>query len=166
MAVIGTVYLLCFAETGIPRGTNGEARHYLGWTAGDPEERLATHLAGRGSPLLAAVVDRHGPAAVTLVRTWPGADRHYERALKDRREGPRLCPACHAAGRSRALIRTNPPLRPLKHVGPGHWQARGGNLTFRRDGPYWIALAHTGIGALVPLNHRTRTLGALLDLLA
>lgn len=132
MSVIGTVYLLCFAEHGIPSSPGREARHYLGWTRLDAEDRLAQHLAGRGSPLVKAVVDRHGPNVVTLVRTWPGADRHYERALKRRREAPRLCPACYAAGRSRGLLHTHPPIRPLHRIRAGRWASHGGTIEFQR----------------------------------
>ncbi len=32
------------------------ARHYVGWTAGDVDERVAIHLQGSGSPLIRAAV--------------------------------------------------------------------------------------------------------------
>jgi hypothetical protein len=52
--VIGTVYLLHF-EQGLPIRPGRVARHYIGWAAaGDVDARLAQHLAGRGSLLVAA----------------------------------------------------------------------------------------------------------------
>jgi hypothetical protein len=51
----GTVYLLHF-EPGLPVTGTRVARHYLGWTEGDVDDRLAQHVAGRGSPLVHAAV--------------------------------------------------------------------------------------------------------------
>jgi hypothetical protein len=93
--VIGTVYLL-HVEHVLPVTGNRVARQYLGWVAGDVDERLAQHRTGRGSPLVAAVVAAGG--TVTLARTWAGVDRYFERRLKNRHEAPRLCPQCVAAG--------------------------------------------------------------------
>ena len=55
--------------------------------------RLLAHLAGRGSPLVAAVVG--AGIAVRLARTWPG-DRAVERALKRRKRHRAFCPLCAA----------------------------------------------------------------------
>jgi hypothetical protein len=86
-----TVYLLCFAP-GIPKGSQrGHARHYLGSCAGSPEDRLVTHLAGLGSPLVSAAVD--AGLDVEIVRTWAGS-RQLERQLKRRKNLPALCPRC------------------------------------------------------------------------
>lgn len=107
--VPGTVYLLCFGEHGRPVTGNRVARHYLGWTEAGVDDRLAAHLAGVGSPLVAAVVRDGG--TVRLVRTWSDVDRHFERRLKRRAEATRLCPACVQAGRARGrrLIDTEEP---------------------------------------------------------
>lgn len=107
--VPGTVYLLCFGEHGRPVAAGRVARHYLGWTEGAVEARIAAHRAGAGSPLVAAVVRDGGE--VELVRTWADVDRHFERRLKRRAEATRLCPACIAAGRGRgrALVETEEP---------------------------------------------------------
>lgn len=96
----GTVYLLCFAAGGgLPIRPGAAATHYLGWTAGTAEDRLAEHVAGRGSPLVRAVVRAGQP--VELARVWTDAGRTFERRLKRRRESPRLCPLCVHAGRTR-----------------------------------------------------------------
>jgi hypothetical protein len=44
--------------------------------------------------------------SATVERTWPGADRNFERAVKPRHETPRLCPRCVSAGHtnSRGLL--------------------------------------------------------------
>src|SRR5690349_14648889 len=91
----GIVYLL-HLEPGLPVTANRVARHYLGFTHRDVRGRLAQHLQGRGSPLVAAVLAAGGQ--VTLERTWAGVDRTFERRLKRRHEAPRLCPRCVAAG--------------------------------------------------------------------
>jgi hypothetical protein len=91
----GAVYLL-HLEPGLPITGNRVARHYLGWTQTDVDERVRQHLAGHGSPLVRAALA--AGADVTLQRTWVGVDRHFERRLKNRHEAPRLCPRCVAAG--------------------------------------------------------------------
>ncbi len=87
--VPGTLYLLHFDHT-YGAGRHGTARHYLGWAL-DAEARLAEHLAGRGSPLVAAVVA--AGIGVELVATWPG-DRHEERRRKRAHRLARSCPRC------------------------------------------------------------------------
>jgi hypothetical protein len=97
MSVSGTVYLLHF-EPGLRITGNRTARHYLGWAL-DHEARLEQHLNGRGSPLVAAAIA--AGAQVQVARTWDEVDRNFERRLKNRREAPRLCPVCVAAGSTR-----------------------------------------------------------------
>lgn len=93
----GSVYLLHF-EPGLRVTANRVARHYLGFAEGDVHARVAQHLRGQGSPLVAAVLAAGG--AVTLERVWIDADRRFERRLKARHETPRLCPRCVSAGRT------------------------------------------------------------------
>jgi predicted GIY-YIG superfamily endonuclease len=69
------------------------ARHYLGYSQ-DSAKRIAAHLAGHGSPLVRAALD--AGCTVTLVRTWSNGTRTLERKLKNRHNGPRLCPVCNA----------------------------------------------------------------------
>ena len=80
----GTVYLI---HLDIPYK---HARHYTGWTT-DLDARLQAHRDGHGARLMQVITS----ADITwrLVRTWPGG-RDRERAIKDRHEAPRLCPAC------------------------------------------------------------------------
>lgn len=104
----GTVYLIHLARPYC------HARHYLGWAAGDVADRLAEHQAtrwtpcepyrtergrlargrtiGQGATFLAAVNAAGIPWQ--LVRTWPG-DKTLEHQLRQRHEGPRLCPLCN-----------------------------------------------------------------------
>jgi hypothetical protein len=91
--VPGTVYLLHFSAP-YPRDARAGVQHYLGW-ADDVERRLSEHLAGRGSPLVAAAVA--AGLGVELVATWPGT-RNDERARKRRRRHSTWCPRCRAAG--------------------------------------------------------------------
>lgn len=87
----GTIYLLCFAP-GLQCRENAYSRHYLGWTSRTPETRLAEHIRGQGCPLVQAAHDRG--LEPTIVRTWDGT-RNDERALKNRKNLPRLCPNCN-----------------------------------------------------------------------
>jgi len=84
--VPGSVYLLHLHPA------YQHARHYLGWTEGEPIERLRIHLSGQGSPLIRAVVAGGGTAI--LVRVWEGETRKFERMLKDRHYSPKLCSVC------------------------------------------------------------------------
>ena len=80
-------------------GAYRHARHYVGWTAGDVDARLATHLQGAGSPLLRAAV-RAG-VDVQLVATYQG-NRHLERGLKRWHNTGQFCPARRARRGGRA----------------------------------------------------------------
>jgi len=92
-----TIYLLHFEPAYVaatPTGRPKKAGHYLGSTAGEVEARLGLHLAGRGSPLVAAAVA--AGCQVRLVRTWPGG-RTLERAMKRAHHHARFCPICNPA---------------------------------------------------------------------
>lgn len=87
----GTVYLIHFSEPiGDLSNPRGQARHYLGWTS-DLTARLEAHRSGNGARLMEVVAERG--IGWTLARTWHG-DRGLERRLKDRHNGPKLCPIC------------------------------------------------------------------------
>lgn len=81
----GTVYLLHFDRP------FRHAKHYMGWTDGALEVRLACHARGDGANLLRHV----GAAGIawTLARTWPGP-RGRERQLKIQGGHTRKCPIC------------------------------------------------------------------------
>lgn len=86
----GTVYLLHFSKKVF------HAQHYLGWTE-DIKTRLQRHRSGTGSRLLRQLKLLGGTFQV--VRTWEGVDKAFERKLKRRKMGPRLCTLCLAARR-------------------------------------------------------------------
>ena len=86
-AVQGTIYLLHFSAP------YQHAKHYLGWTEGPIEERLARHSAGQGARLM-EVITAAG-LTFTLTRTWEGT-RELERRLKNQHGSTRLCPLCQA----------------------------------------------------------------------
>lgn len=69
------------------------AKHYLGY-ADDVDARLAKHEAGRGARLTQVV--RAAGHKLILARVWSGADRNFERKLKNQKNAPRLCPICQA----------------------------------------------------------------------
>lgn len=102
----GTVYLI---HLEVPFR---HASHYIGWTPGDVDERLAKHRAGAGSRMLAAVAA--AGIGFDVVRTWAG-DRLEEKRLKGMRMAPRLCPAC----------RSNP-ARERRAPGAGPWPVGAG----------------------------------------
>jgi predicted GIY-YIG superfamily endonuclease len=80
----GTVYLLHLDPP------LKHARHYTGWTS-DLDARMEAHRSGRGARLMEVVKEAGG--SFRLVRTWPGG-RALERAIKLRKEAPKLCPEC------------------------------------------------------------------------
>jgi predicted GIY-YIG superfamily endonuclease len=81
-----TVYLLHFSEP------IKHARHYLGYTRVSVYDRLIEHNAGRGARLTQVAVSMG--IELHLARIWPGADRKFERRLKNRNNAPKLCPIC------------------------------------------------------------------------
>lgn len=94
---MSTVYLLHFDRLIAP-GLH-TARHYLGW-AEDLDRRIAEHEAGTGARLCQVAKERG--ISFEVVRTWEGS-RQLERQLKERHEGPRLCPICRDRARLAAL---------------------------------------------------------------
>lgn len=91
--VRGTVYVLHFDPA------YRHARHYIGWTAGDVQARLDTHLQGAGSPLIRAAVG--AGVSIQLVATMPGS-RVLERRLKRWHKTTQFCPTCRARRGGRA----------------------------------------------------------------
>lgn len=96
----GTVYLLHLDPP------VKHARHYTGWTS-DLDQRLEAHRAGRGARLMEVVKQAGG--TFQLARTWPGS-RTLERAIKNRKEAPKLCPVCSARPRPLARGRSAVPV--------------------------------------------------------
>lgn len=88
--VPGNVYLIHLERGLVP--SHGST-HYIGWANEDGLwERIESHAAGTGSPLLRAANERG--IAWAVARVWKGADRHFERRLKRRRKAKHLCPVC------------------------------------------------------------------------
>lgn len=105
MGEVGTVYLIHLSQ---PLGNDGNggrnsASHYLGWTGGALEERIAAHGTSKGSCLLAEA-NRRG-IAWEVVRTWEDVDRHFERRLKRRGSAKRICPCCNPDAERWATIK-------------------------------------------------------------
>jgi len=74
------------------------ARHYIGFTTDDTpgraNRRISQHIRGlkNSSPLL-----RHALTAGSKIKVayiWLGADRNFERKLKNRADTRRWCPCC------------------------------------------------------------------------
>ena len=85
----GTVYLLHLER---PLSPNHTAQHYIGQTYAPVVRRLKEHRAGTGARFTQVACERG--IAFLLARTWSG-DRRFERRLKNRKCGPRLCPICN-----------------------------------------------------------------------
>ena len=104
----GTVYLIHF-DTPYKR-----ARHYIGWTA-DLDARLKAHRTGHGARLMEVIAE----AGITwqLARTWDGG-RTRERAIKNRKNAPRLCPLCTSKPLPVLTGRSGPPPAPAAIVLP------------------------------------------------
>ncbi len=75
-------------------------QHYIGY-ADDLAARLQAHDTGHGARL--TQVARALGIKWRVVRLWRG-DRSFERRLKERKEGPRLCPICGHAYRVRDAV--------------------------------------------------------------
>jgi predicted GIY-YIG superfamily endonuclease len=86
---MGSCYLLHFERRISERHTT---QHYIGYTKRSLRERIADHRAGRGARLT-QVAKQRGIGFI-CVRTWSKASRRFERQLKNRKEGPVLCPLC------------------------------------------------------------------------
>ena len=87
------------------RGTKLVAAHYIGYSA-DLVARMIDHAEGRGARLLQVCLERG--IDWSLVRTWDGKDRLFERALKNQKHAARFCPLC-----------TTPPLLFPRNAGEG-----------------------------------------------
>jgi predicted GIY-YIG superfamily endonuclease len=83
-------YLLHFDQ---PISEKHTAQHYLGHADYLPR-RITEHLEGRGARL--TQVARERGIGFVIAATWPGT-RAYERRLKNRKMGWRLCPICRKA---------------------------------------------------------------------
>jgi predicted GIY-YIG superfamily endonuclease len=107
----GTVYLLHLDPP------LHHARHYVGWTS-DLDQRLEEHRTGTSRARLMEVIKEAG-GSFRLVRTWAGS-RSLERAIKNRKNAPKLCPECTpepmplARGRSAAPPGAQPSLFDLE----------------------------------------------------
>lgn len=81
------VYLICFNER------FKHAGHYLGW-ASNIAERVEVHRSsGNKCSRLLRAVNAAG-IAWEVVKTWPGAEKGFERKLKNRGGLARCCPRC------------------------------------------------------------------------
>ncbi len=70
------------------------ARHYVGWAL-HVEERLAHHRDGTGARMLQVCNERG--IAYELARVFDGADRIFERKLKNTHSTADYCPICAGA---------------------------------------------------------------------
>ncbi len=97
MSIVYLLHLQQPLSRGVsPAGTPLIAAHYIGFTEREElADRMAEHMAGRGSHMLAAAVRRN--IAWQIARIWKGprATRGFERRLKNRKEAPQLCPVCN-----------------------------------------------------------------------
>jgi hypothetical protein len=82
------VYLLCFHQK------FKHAKHYIGFAESQESfaKRLACHKSGRGARLMKAITK--AGIGFEVARTWNDGDRTFERKLKKRKNGPKLCPIC------------------------------------------------------------------------
>jgi predicted GIY-YIG superfamily endonuclease len=76
-----------------------QAEHYTG-SAHDLAARMAQHGTSEGARLLQ--VQRQAGGSWHIARTWPGG-KYEERAIKDWKQAPRLCPDC-APGTGRGAL--------------------------------------------------------------
>lgn len=82
-----TVYMLHFDR---PISPDHTAQHYIGSTD-HLNQRLREHREGKGARLTQVANERG--IGYQVVRIWRGG-RGYERYLKSKKCGPRMCPVC------------------------------------------------------------------------
>lgn len=75
------------------------AKHYIGYTVRTVAERVDEHMAGRGSPLVAAALA--AGHKITVALKWVEGNRAWERYLKRKKGTPAFCPCCGAHERPR-----------------------------------------------------------------
>ena len=101
MSRTSTIYVLHFDPPYVAKiGDTGRVKvagHYVGSCAGDPETRLAEHVAGSDSPLVRAAVA--AGSRILLAATMPGG-RQEERRIKRSHHRERWCPYCTAEPRT------------------------------------------------------------------
>jgi hypothetical protein len=104
------LYLLHFSQN------LSHARHYLGFVerAEGLDARIKKHANGSGAKLTAAA----SKAGIEFIvaRIWPNGDRTYERKLKNRKEGPMLCPVCNASAMRLATEQVSEDLTVVKQI--------------------------------------------------
>ena len=86
----GYVYLLHYHQ---PISARHTSQHYVGW-AYHLSSRIDQHLRGRGSKFTKVAHERG--ITFELAAVWPGS-RSYEREIKNKKLGWRLCPVCRQA---------------------------------------------------------------------
>lgn len=69
------------------------SQHYLGFAESNIGQRIERHKRGQGARLTRVAAEMG--IEMTVARTWEGADRNFERHLKRRKYGPKLCPICN-----------------------------------------------------------------------
>lgn len=84
---IGAVYLLHLSEP------YKHCTHCVGFTSGDPEDRLWNHNHDHGAALTDAA--HRAGIEMVLARVWQDVDAVLEYVIKTRAESPRLCPICN-----------------------------------------------------------------------
>lgn len=81
----GFLYILCIQPAYF------HAKHYVGFTPGNPSERINTHLARKGSPLIRAALNSGHSVKVAFIDE---GTRDDERRIKNGKNSCRFCPFC------------------------------------------------------------------------
>jgi predicted GIY-YIG superfamily endonuclease len=90
----GYVYLLHYHQ---PISAQHTSQHYIGWCY-NLSSRMQQHMKGRGAKFTQVAAQRG--ITFELAAIWPGS-RSYERQIKNRKMGWRLCPVCRQARQQR-----------------------------------------------------------------
>lgn len=100
---IGNVYLV-HLDTPL-----AHAQHYIGFKKQPGAAREVKHQNGNGARMLAVAKAR----GITFreVRVWPGADRRFERRLKNTANARILCPSCNPDSWARQIPVAGEPRR-------------------------------------------------------
>ena len=86
------------------------ARHYVGFTEHDDvATRLDEHLKGAGSRLVRAVAK--AGHAVHIAHVFIGADRHFERRIKNHKDVCQWCRLCGRKERAKPKVKKSETLK-------------------------------------------------------
>lgn len=79
------------------------SQHYIGWSS-NLYQRLVVELLGASHAARFCQVAVQKGIPIYIARIWVGETKAFEKELKSRKYGPRICPCCVGQERAQQLI--------------------------------------------------------------